>query len=246
MVFWRHGRTAWNAAGRFQGQCDIALDDVGVAQAERTAALLAGQLAAQYGHAVVTQTAPSSEPEAGTADHRVRLLSSDLQRAAATAAALGAVTGHGVVVDARLRETYGGAWEGMSFEQIQRDFPQDVRRWQQDEPDARAGGGETRLEVAERMVAVIREAAAATPPGGTVIVATHGGAARVGLAGLLGLPPHLWRTLSGLSNCHWSVVEELQPAGPADGPQWKLIEHNVGTLPEPFEALESVGEPVED
>ncbi|HEU4490154.1 MAG TPA: histidine phosphatase family protein, partial [Jiangellales bacterium] len=41
VVLWRHGRTEWNAAGRFQGQSDVALDDSGRAQAERSARLLA-------------------------------------------------------------------------------------------------------------------------------------------------------------------------------------------------------------
>lgn len=37
----RHGRTAWNAERRFQGQADPPLDDVGRAQAYEIAALVA-------------------------------------------------------------------------------------------------------------------------------------------------------------------------------------------------------------
>ena len=41
VAIWRHGRTSWNAEQRFQGQTDIELDEVGVAQARRAAAMLA-------------------------------------------------------------------------------------------------------------------------------------------------------------------------------------------------------------
>ena len=36
LILWRHGRTAYNAGGRLQGQVDIPLDEVGQWQA-RTA-----------------------------------------------------------------------------------------------------------------------------------------------------------------------------------------------------------------
>lgn len=41
LVVWRHGRTSWNLEGRIQGQTDIELDSVGVAQAQAAAAHLA-------------------------------------------------------------------------------------------------------------------------------------------------------------------------------------------------------------
>lgn len=40
LVIWRHGRTAWNLEHRFQGQTDVPLDEVGVAQAKAAARML--------------------------------------------------------------------------------------------------------------------------------------------------------------------------------------------------------------
>ena len=41
-MLWRHGQTQWNDSRRFQGQTDVALDDVGRAQASLAAEQLAG------------------------------------------------------------------------------------------------------------------------------------------------------------------------------------------------------------
>ena len=59
VVWLRHGRTEWNDAGRFQGQTDVPLDDVGREQAKRAADLLVhlrptAILASDLGRAVAT------------------------------------------------------------------------------------------------------------------------------------------------------------------------------------------------
>ena len=41
LIVWRHGRTAWNAENRVQGQTDIELDETGVEQARLSATRLA-------------------------------------------------------------------------------------------------------------------------------------------------------------------------------------------------------------
>lgn len=199
-MLWRHGRTAWNAVGRFQGQSDVDLDEVGRAQADRAARLLA-----------------ALRPDA--------VVSSDLRRAADTAAALAAVTGLEVVHDPRLRETYAGTWQGLSRPEIVERDGDALPRWSAGE-DVRPGGGESRAEVAARMVESIEEALERLPSQGTLVVTTHGGAARVAIGRLLGLPQPHWGALGALSNCSWSV---LDPG--AQG--WRLLEHNAGSLPEP-------------
>ncbi|AJT41126.1 histidine phosphatase family protein [Psychromicrobium lacuslunae] len=203
VLFWRHGQTAWNQAGRFQGQTDIALDEVGHEQARRAAKLLAS-------------LAPTA------------ILSSDLQRTQQTAGYLAAATSLTPHTDARLRETYAGSWEGLSFAQIDAQFPQESQAWKTGAVDVRPGGGETRLEVGARVSAAVNEAVAGLAAEELLIVVTHGGAIRSGLSALLQLPTDFWGVLSGAANCQWSVLEEHQ--GPL---RWRLTEHNAGSLPEP-------------
>ena len=76
------------------------------------------------------------------------------------------------------------------------------------------------------MVAAIRRGLEPVPPGGTLVVATHGGAARMALGRMMGLPREQWSALGGLSNCCWSVLGEARRG-------WRLLEHNAGSLLEP-------------
>lgn len=201
VVLWRHGRTSWNADGRFQGQLDIDLDELGREQAVRAARLLA-----------------ALGPEL--------IVSSDLRRAADTAAELGRIMAKPVEVDARLRETYAGDWQGLTGAEIAARYPGEYSAWQSGDPELRVGGGESRADVAARMADAITDAAARLPEGGLAVLVTHGGAARLGVARLVGLPLERFTNLGGLSNGSWSLLAESSHG-------WVLVEHNAGTLPEP-------------
>ncbi|MEU7567489.1 histidine phosphatase family protein [Streptomyces fradiae] len=200
IVLWRHGQTSWNLERRFQGSTDIELTATGLAQARRAARLLA-----------------ALKPDA--------VIASDLKRAAATAAELAAITGHTVTHDAALRETYAGVWQGLTHEEILARHGDEYRAWKRGEP-VRRGGGELETEVADRAAPLVLEHAAKVPEDGTLVVVSHGGTIRTTIGRLLGLAPHSWESLGGLSNCCWSVLGEG-----ARG--WRLLEHNAGTLPEP-------------
>ena len=186
LVLWRHGRTAWNVEGRFQGQTDTELDEVGRVQA-RTAAR---RLAALRTAAVV---------------------SSDLRRARATAAELGRVTGLPVALDAGLREIHGGRWQGLTLAEIARRWPVEYAAWCRGEPVPR--GGELEPEVAERFCASVARALQAVPADGVLVVVSHGSAIRSAIGRLLGLPPTYWRAPGPLSNCCWSVLGDGDGAG---------------------------------
>ncbi|MGV1036115.1 MAG: histidine phosphatase family protein [Candidatus Nanopelagicales bacterium] len=219
---WRHGRTAWNAARRFQGHSNVPLDEVGRAQAAAAAPTLASM-------------GPSM------------IISSDLERARHTADSLGHLVDLPVRVDPRLRETHAGAWEGLDRAALERDFGEELAAWAAGS-DLAPGGGERRSEVAARMLTAIDEALADVPAGGALVVATHGGSARAAIGSMLGLPTDHWGILGVLTNCAWCVLAETKGSansladlrtGPTERfpdvpptPQWRLVEYNARTLPE--------------
>ncbi|HEV8528483.1 MAG TPA: histidine phosphatase family protein [Actinomycetes bacterium] len=198
-VIWRHGRTGWNLSRRFQGSTDVPLDDVGRAQAARAARMLA-----------------TLEPDL--------IISSDLSRARETAEILAGLTDCEVLIDPSLRETYAGGWEGLTDVEIRAQFADEWAAWRRGEV-IRRGGGELDDEVVDRVTAAIERALEKIPPTGTLIVVSHGGAGRLAIAGLLGLPKEHWSALGALANCSWSVLGQNTRG-------WRLYEHNAGTLPE--------------
>ncbi|MGN3957246.1 histidine phosphatase family protein [Streptomyces sp. WAC8370] len=200
VILWRHGQTAWNVERRFQGSTDVELTATGVAQARRAAGLLV-----------------HLRPDA--------IVASDLSRASATAAELSALTGLQVTLEEGLRETYAGVWQGLTHEEIIARYGDEYTAWKRGEP-VRRGGGELETEVADRAAPVVLRHAEKLPEDGTLVVVSHGGTIRTTIGRLLGLEPHSWESLGGLTNCCWSVLGEG-----ARG--WRLLEHNAGTLPEP-------------
>ncbi len=84
----RHGRTALNADGRLRGLSDPPLDEVGIGEVARLAAVLAAR-------------------------HPTVVVSSPLQRAVATAEAIGAASGAPVRVDVRLNDRDYGPQTGL-------------------------------------------------------------------------------------------------------------------------------------
>ncbi len=104
-------------------------------------------------------------------------MASDLRRAAATAAELSAVSGLPVAHDAALRETYAGAWQGLTHEEIIERYGEQYAAWKRGEP-VRRGGGELETEVADRAAPVVLEHADKLPENGTLVVVSHGGTIR--------------------------------------------------------------------
>jgi glucosyl-3-phosphoglycerate phosphatase len=202
LVMVRHGETDFNVEGRMQGHLDSELTTAGVDQAHRVARLLIGY-----------------QP--------VRLISSDLSRAARTAEQIGLTTGLSVSLDQRLRETNLGKWQGFTPDEIEVDWPGAVAAWRSD-PTSAPPGGESRVDVANRALPVVeeldRELDGDEPV--TVVFCAHGGLISSLSCALIGLDPPSWVVIAALGNAHWSVVQRrAQPGSP-----WRLAGFDVGPI----------------
>lgn len=121
----RHAESTWNASGRWQGQADPPLSERGREQARRLA-------------------------EALQHEGIELLVTSDLSRAAETAAIVGAALGLVPRPEQRLRELDAGPWSGLTRAEIRERDGEALRRFDTDDPHAPAGGAESRADVAAR------------------------------------------------------------------------------------------------
>lgn len=196
LVLLRHGRTEWNVNGRFQGQADVALDEVGREQATAAARRVAGF-------------------------NPVGIFSSDLTRTYQTAEPLAALTGLEIQTDKRLREIHVGSWEGLHGDEIRAQDPETYEQLWLGEDVRRSSTGESPREVAERVAEALTEIAETAGDGDTVAVVTHGLAGRVGACHFVGLPFGQWRLFGGLANCAWISLDRHR-----SGAYWRIETYN--------------------
>lgn len=145
----RHGETEWNRSQRIQGQEDIALNETGLAQAQRLAQALA------------------TEPIAA-------IYASDLDRARATARAIAETTGAELRTEVNLRERHYGAFQGLTYEEIERQWPQQAQAWRTREPAFAPRGGESLLDLHARVLPAL-DTLARQHTGEQIVLVTHGG-----------------------------------------------------------------------
>jgi alpha-ribazole phosphatase len=164
----RHGETAWNAQHRFQGHADIPLNAAGRGQA----ATLAESLRSRSIQAVY---------------------SSDLCRARETADMVCAGRGLAVNQLPALRELSFGRWEGLTYEEVRRDYPTELQVWLADRLHAAPPAGESLAQLLARL-RTVTDRLDAQHAGQTVLVVAHGGPLQLLLATALGLPPEsFWK-----------------------------------------------------
>ena len=128
----RHGQTDWNVQSRFQGQVDVPLNALGLAQAQRLAMRLKGEPA---------------EP----------LVVSDLLRTRQTAQAIEPVWTVQAQPSATWREQSFGVLEGMVAQDIAQQYPHEWRQWLSYRSDYVPPGGESMQMLDARIRRAVRE-----------------------------------------------------------------------------------------
>jgi len=159
----RHGQTAWNIEGRWQGHADIPLNITGVEQAR----LIAAELASSRFTAIY---------------------SSDLQRALITAQAIAARQGLTVKTDPGLRELNLGDWEGNLVSEIPTLYPVDWAERLLNPVDSRPSKGESVRDVSQRVIRTIAAICVKNPPDARLVIVSHGLSLAVFLCHIYGWP----------------------------------------------------------
>lgn len=165
----RHGETAWNAEGRYQGQEDIPLSPTGETQARALGERL----------------------------HEVRIdraVASPLARARRTAElALGEGRASLLTIDEGLKEIAHGEWEGLLAEEIRARDPERMHAWRHAPHEVLMPQGESLQHVLERAWPAFARACAGLGAHQTLLVVAHDAVNRVLLCRVLGMPlSKLW------------------------------------------------------
>lgn len=165
----RHGETAWNAEGRYQGQVDIPLSPVGQAQARALGERLRDVAITR---AVASPLLRAQHTAQYALDDRAPMLS----------------------LDAGLLEIAHGDWEGKLAAEIRAVDPERLTAWREAPETVLMPGGESLPQVLDRAWPALVRACDGLGDDDTLLLMAHDAVNRVLLCRLLGLPlRQLWR-----------------------------------------------------
>lgn len=148
LIFVRHGQSVANLKQVFAGQTNPDLTEQGHRQAEA----LSDWIAENYKIDAI--------------------YSSDLIRAYNTARPIADKLKLSITKTEKLREIYSGKWQGVSYFEIKENYPQEYSVWLSDIGNVVCPGGESFVELAERVKAEVLSIAK-RHSGQTVIITTH-------------------------------------------------------------------------
>ena len=197
----RHGETAWNAEHRVQGQLDVPLNAIGLAQAAAAAKVL-------------------------SREKFDAIYSSDLSRARQTARPTANLLSLEVLLEKDLRERHYGIFERLTYAEVKTRFPEDYARFEAREPDYAFQTGESLKDFSARSIAVISKIAKEHEDQ-SVLVFTHGGVLDKLYRFVTGLPLSAHREF-GIPNAGLNRIE-LTSAG-WQIRSWADIAHLEGAL----------------
>jgi alpha-ribazole phosphatase/probable phosphoglycerate mutase len=145
----RHGQTDWNIAGKIQGTHDIPLNETGRGQALKLA------------------EAMDTRPVA-------KIFSSPLKRAANTAAMIGERQSTEICSMKQLVEVEFGKWEGLTWAEIQKEYPEEFKGWTDKPEMVSPPGGEALEHIQGRCIGAWNEIRKITAGLEDVAIVSHG------------------------------------------------------------------------
>lgn len=179
IVLIRHGQTAWNVEGRFQGQSDTELMPEGVEQAKI--------LAANF---------PLPKIDA--------IYCSDLSRTRCTAQPIADRFNLPLHPVKELREMSFGLWEGVLFDDINKRWPNAMQKFFDNPQSVAIPEGENFQQVQDRAMRAIKRVIKENA-GGSVAVIAHGAVNRAILAYAVHIPfEYVWAV--GQSNTAYNIL----------------------------------------
>jgi len=181
----RHGATDATEEGRFSGSTGAELSEDGRRQAARLGERLAQQ-------------------------NITHIYSSPLSRALDTAGIIAGHCGLEPVTREGLREIGHGHWEGLTREEVERQFAKEYDEWQADPFTFAPAGGESGVAVLARALPVIRELIT-LHAGAQLLVVSHKATLRLLLSSLLGFDARGYRDRLDQSPACLNVVDFKDP-----------------------------------
>ena len=163
----RHGTTT--LPEHFIGETDVPLSPVGKRELQ------------DLSEAIVKRFLSSGRPLAA-------IYSSNLQRSIESARILGDMSGLNPLVIPDLRELGFGAWEGLTYEQITDQYPEEFTAWKKSYNRKGPPGGESMATLRRRVLKALDHILACHSDGERFAIVAHGGVNRVLLCHFLGLP----------------------------------------------------------
>ncbi len=158
----RHGKISTDETEKyFIGQTDLMLDEEGRAQGKRLGRILSGiKVSAVF--------------------------CSDLTRSFATAEIISDYHGISPVVKPELREISLGEWDGLSFSEVIKRYPDEYKQRGRDIVKFRPPGGESFHDCGERVIPAFEEIVRESQ--GNIVIAGHAGVNRLIICHTMGLP----------------------------------------------------------
>jgi probable phosphoglycerate mutase len=183
LIIIRHGESEWNRIGRYQGQQDAPLSELGARQAEALARRL------------------THEPVDA-------IFASPLQRAAKTAQAI--ARHHPDVpflLEPALLEINHGAWEGLMAEEVIERYGEGLREWRSHPTRAQMPNGESFSNILKRVLD-FKERLCSDYHGRNVLISTHDVVVKILVADALGMNMdrinRIWVTNASISVIEYS------------------------------------------